>query len=108
MTVKSSQQSPRTESPAITLSSRNPDGAGLGGKPRIVNCSRSRMSAKSFALASSMTSKIAPPARVAEEALEADRVDQICVCTQLRKDKSTFDSSTVATFLLFDVEPGDE
>ena len=73
--------------------------------PRSASWSRSRRSARSFALASSMTSKSRSARRVAQEPLEADRVDQVGVRSQLRQHEAALDAAAGADAALLDVEP---
>ena len=58
---------------------------------RAASCSRRRSSARSFALASSITSKSEARRGLGEEVLEADRVDHVGVGAQLGEDERALD-----------------
>ncbi len=64
---------------AASLGRRDEQPARLVGKPRAASCSRSLSSARSFAFASSITSKSRLACHVEHEPLEANRVDEIRV-----------------------------
>ena len=74
------------------------------GRPLASSWSRSLRSARSFALASSITSNQPPAGRVAQKPLEADRIDEIGVRAELRQHETPLNSPPTPNAALFHVQ----